>query len=292
VGGYLGAVWLCEHHPELVRCDYLLNEGAGTVMPYDGGRLYGVCCAEKGVFRFALTTRGTAGHASMPNIGDNALLKLAPLVARLGDAPPAYDVTEAPGALLRALDLLGDDGDTGAALEALRAKDPGLAAFVQPMLSVTFAPTRIAGSEKINVIPAAARLEVDCRVPPGLGRDVAGARAEAALGGPGDYELEWIEEVVGNGSPVDTPLMDAITSFIGEEDPGARVVPTMLPAYTDSRIFREAFPDCVAYGFFAQREMTLYEAWPLVHGADERIHAADVGFAARGYAHVARALLG
>jgi acetylornithine deacetylase/succinyl-diaminopimelate desuccinylase-like protein len=86
--------------------------------------------------------------------------------------------------------------------------------------------------------------------------------------------------------------MDAIRSFIGAEDPEARVVPTMLPAYTDSRIFRQAFPDCVAYGFFAQREMTLYEAWPLVHGADERIHAADVGFAARGYAHVARELLG
>ena len=46
-------------------------------MPYDGRRLYGVCCAEKGVFRFALRTHGVAGHASMPRMGDNALLKLA-----------------------------------------------------------------------------------------------------------------------------------------------------------------------------------------------------------------------
>ena len=65
VGGELGAIWICEHHPEKVRCDYLLNEGAGAVIPYDGERYYGVCVAEKGVFRFRLTTDGVAGHASI-----------------------------------------------------------------------------------------------------------------------------------------------------------------------------------------------------------------------------------
>ena len=34
--------------PDLARCDYLLNEGAGTVMPYDGRRLYGVCVRREG----------------------------------------------------------------------------------------------------------------------------------------------------------------------------------------------------------------------------------------------------
>jgi hypothetical protein len=34
-----------------VRCDYLLNEGAGPLLPYGDERLYGVCFAEKGVFR-------------------------------------------------------------------------------------------------------------------------------------------------------------------------------------------------------------------------------------------------
>ncbi len=39
----------------------------------------------------------------------------------------------------------------------------------EPMLGVTFTPTRITASEKINVIPSRAELKVDCRVPPGLG---------------------------------------------------------------------------------------------------------------------------
>src|SRR5205085_2914739 len=47
-GGGLGAQWLTSTHPDLVRCDMLLNEGAGHSFQYDGRRVYGVCCGEKG----------------------------------------------------------------------------------------------------------------------------------------------------------------------------------------------------------------------------------------------------
>jgi acetylornithine deacetylase/succinyl-diaminopimelate desuccinylase-like protein len=289
-GGSEGAVWLCENHPGKVRCDYVLNEGAGTVIPYDDTPVYGVCVAEKGVFRFTLTTRGAAGHASMPGVGDNALLKMAPLLAALSENRAGLDVTDAPRALLAALDLDGD-GDAEAALGRLRERDPRLAVFVEPMLSVTLAPTVISASEKINVLPAAARLQVDCRVPPGHGEETAIRRVREVLGDDG-YEIEWHEQVVGNGSPVASPLMDAIRGWVGREAPGARVVPTMLPAFTDSRTFRAAFPDVVAYGFFPQRRKNLYEAWPLMHGKDERIDVRDVGFAASCYRDVTKELLG
>src|ERR687888_421652 len=107
-GGTEGAVWLCSEHPDKVRCDYVINEGAGTVMPFDGVPVYGVCVAEKGVFRFTITTRGAAGHASMPGVGDNALLKMAPLLQAMAERRPGLDVTDAPRELLRALELDGD----------------------------------------------------------------------------------------------------------------------------------------------------------------------------------------
>jgi acetylornithine deacetylase/succinyl-diaminopimelate desuccinylase-like protein len=282
-GGQEGAIWLTEHHPDAVRCDYLLNEGAGSLIPHGDERLYGVCTAEKGVFRFTLTARGAAGHASMPNVGDNALPKLAPALAALGAGRPQPDITDAPRALLAALEL--------ADLDALRAANPGLAAFADPMTSVTFAPTIISAGEKINVLPSAAELKVDCRVPPGHGRDTAHRRLTEVLGDLNGLELTWDEEVVGNGSPVASPLMDAIERWVTAEDPGARVVPVMLPAYTDSRAFRDAFPECVAYGFFPQRDKNLFEMWPLVHGKDERITAADVGWAAGAYRAIAQELL-
>jgi acetylornithine deacetylase/succinyl-diaminopimelate desuccinylase-like protein len=289
-GGTEGAVWLCEEHPDKVRCDYVINEGGGTVIQFDGRPVYGVCVAEKGVFRFTVTTRGAAGHASMPGVGDNALLKMAPLLQAMAERRPGLDVTDAPRSLLRALDLEGD-GDAAASLSTLRERDPGLAGFVEPMFAVTMAPTIISASEKINVLPSVARLQVDCRVPPGHGEETALRRIREVLGEDG-YELEFHEKVVGNGSRLDSPLMDALVGWVGRVDPEARVVPTMLPAFTDSRTFRDAFPDVVAYGFFPQRQKSLYEAWPLMHGKDERIDVRDVGFAASCYRDVCKELLG
>jgi acetylornithine deacetylase/succinyl-diaminopimelate desuccinylase-like protein len=290
VGGELGAIWICDTHPDKVRCDYVLNEGAGAVFPYDGSRYYGVCVAEKGVFRFRLTTDGVAGHASIPKIGDNALLKMAPLLARMGDRQPGFDLTDGPRALLEGLGL-EPNGDPAAALERLRARDADLALLVEPLLGVTLSPTRISASEKINVIPASAELRVDCRIPPGLGEEHALARIREVIGDDG-YRLEFTERVPGNESPVGSQLMDAIQRWIGEHDPGARVVPTILPGFTDSRTFRDAFPDCVAYGFFPQRHMSLHETSPLIHAADERIDVRDLGFATTFFRDVCKDMLG
>src|SRR5450755_4904758 len=130
-GGELGAQWLTRNHPGKVRCDMLLNEGGGEVFEYRGRRRYGVCCAEKGIFRFNVTALGTAGHASLPRTGDNALLKLGPVLARLADQPDSFEVTEAPAALLRGL---GENPeDPGAALEQIGAADPRLRTLVEPM---------------------------------------------------------------------------------------------------------------------------------------------------------------
>ena len=280
-GGTLGAKWLTEERPELARCDYLLNEGAGAVMPLGGARIYGVCCAEKGTFRLAVRARGSAGHASVPGIADNALLKLVPAVEALGTRRPAPDPTEEPCALLAAL---GEDpDDPEGAVARLQETDPLFATLLDATLRVTLAPTMISASEKINVIPAHAELRVDCRVPAGMGAEATMRRVREVLGDDDSYEVEFIEQVIGNRSPIESPLMDAIRAWLGEHDDGARAVPTVLPAFTDSRWFRDAFPDCVAYGFFPQRHQTLIETWPLIHGADERIDVRDVGFAASFY---------
>ena len=248
-GGELGARWLCETHPEKVRCDMLLNEGGGPHFERDGQRYYPVCCAEKGVFRFTVTTTGAAAHASMPQLGDNALLKLAPVLARFA------------------------------------AQEP------EP-LGVTFAPTMASASEKINVIPSRAQLRVDCRVPPGLGEREARTAIEQVLGGIDELQIDFTEQIAGNGSPPDSPLMDALAGWVAEHDPGGRTEPTVFPGFTDSRHFRAAFPDCIAYGFFPQRHQSLLETQALMHAPDERIDVRDLALAAELYRDLALRLLG
>ena len=290
-GGYEGAQYVCSEHPDLVRCDFLLNEGGGAVMPYDGRRVFGVCVAEKGVFRFRVHTDGIAGHASIPRIGDNALLKMAPVLEAMRDRQPGHDLTDAPRALLEGLGVGPVEGDTEGALERLREKDPVLAVLVEPMLGVTLCPTKISASEKVNVIPSEAILGVDCRVPPGLGRDVAERRIAEVLG-TGGHRIEFAEQVMGNGSPVESELMDAIRDWVAGEEPDALTLPTILPGFTDSRTWRDAFPECVAYGFFPQRHQTLFDTAPLIHSADERIDVRDLDLATSFFTDVTRRILG
>jgi len=269
----------------------LLNEGGGDVFEWGGDRRYGVCCAEKGKFRFKLIARGVAGHASLPRTGDNALLKLAPVLQRIAHAKPAFDITEAPAALLSGLGA--DPTDPAQALEKIAAVEPKLLTIFEPMLGVTLVPTMAHASDKINVIPSRAYLKIDCRVPPGLGEDVARLRITSVLGDEADHlEIEFTEMVTGTASPIHSPLMDAIDRWVKANDEGAETVPVILPGSSDSRWFREEFPECVAYGFFPQRHMTLLETAPLVHSANERIDVRDLGFAASCYSDLARDLLG
>ena len=289
-GSACGARWLVEEHPERVRCDLLINEGGGNIFELEGRRHYGICCAEKGVFRFSLTTEGVAGHASIPRMGDNALLKMAPLLQRLGERQPPLDLGDEPRVLLRMVGDGAEDVDVDAAMGRLRELDPLLALLVEPTLGVSVTPTRIRASDKINVIPSRAELEVDCRVPPGMGEAEARARIEELLGTDG-YRLEFLEMVTGNRSPMESPLMDEIRGWLDEAAPDARLIPLMLPGFTDSRWFREAFPDCVAYGFFPHLHMSLHDTAPLIHGADERIDVRDLAFAARFFHDLPRRLL-
>jgi acetylornithine deacetylase/succinyl-diaminopimelate desuccinylase-like protein len=290
-GGDVGARWLTEQHPDLVRCDYLLNEGAGAALEAAGIRRYGVCCGEKGIFRFKLTAHGVAGHASLPRTGDNALLKLAPVLAALGGPQPSYAMTEAPTELIRSLG--GDPSDPAAWLAAVATISDRLPIMIEPMFGVTLTPTMIHASDKINVIPSRAYIKVDCRVPPGLGADVATAALNEVLGPlADDLEVEFTEQTYGYASPSSSPLMDALKKWVMDTDPGADTLPVLLPGFSDSSWFRRAFPELIAYGFFPQRYQPLAETAALVHNANERIDVRDLELATGCYAEMAVALLG
>src|SRR3989449_1525537 len=66
IGAGVGAGWMAERHPELVReAEFLLNEG-GTIRADEAGHVeyVGVGTTEKSPFWLELTARGTAGHGS------------------------------------------------------------------------------------------------------------------------------------------------------------------------------------------------------------------------------------
>jgi acetylornithine deacetylase/succinyl-diaminopimelate desuccinylase-like protein len=289
MGAHAGAKWLCEEQPEKVRCDYVINEGAGLAIEFDGRRFYTLALGEKGVFRFNLRTHGVAGHASIPGVGDNALLKLAPLLESLREQPP-HEAT--PDTELFLERLLGEaPQDLDKALDQIRDTDPLLATLLaEPMLGITLTPTKAHASDKDNVVPSHAEVLVDCRVPPGIGEEVVRERVSAVLG-EGEYEIEFVETVVGNRSDYVGPLADAIEAWVAEIEPGAEPLPLVMPGFSDSHWFRKAFGATV-FGFCPQRAMSLAEAVPLVHGADERVAVADVELMASFFYDLPKRILG
>jgi acetylornithine deacetylase/succinyl-diaminopimelate desuccinylase-like protein len=267
-----GLEWLCKAHPEAVRCDYAVNEGAGDRVELGGRVLYLCASAEKRSAPFVLHVHGRSGHASMPAIADNALVRASRLIARLGEfAPEPRLLPETEGFLAAIADRVPAPAD---ALAVARGIDPVAAELVEPLLGLTVSPTMIAASEKRNVIPGRCEVTVDCRLLPGQTE----AEAESVLRewlGVDSYELEWRDAQGGTRSELRTPLWSAIERFVAQLEPGARLAPICVAGFTDSHWLREAF-GTVAYGFFPMRKMSAEVAARLIHSADERIPVEDV----------------
>ena len=274
VGGHdgYGLRWLVQAHPDAVRCDYAINEGAGSKLVIGDTPYYGCATAEKMSAPFTLRVRGRSGHASMPGIADNALVKAARYIDVLGSYVPEPTLIPEARRLLET--VLGEAPPADEAVARAYALHPLLAAVVQPLVAFTLSPTMIEASRQRNVVPGLCEVTVDCRLLPEQTPADAEPLIRAALG-EGDYDLEWDHAVGGTRSPLDTPLWDALVEFTAEIEHGARLAPIACPGFTDSHYLREAF-GTIAYGFFPTRTMDAETETKLVHSANERAAVDDL----------------
>jgi acetylornithine deacetylase/succinyl-diaminopimelate desuccinylase-like protein len=221
---------------------------------------------------FRLRVHGRAGHASVPGIADNALVKAAPLIERLAAYRPEFRLGPETDAMIQA--VAGQRLEAAEALQLAREADGAVAELLEPLLSLTLSPTIVSASERRNVIPHLCEVIVDCRLLPGQTQ----AEVEPVLRdvlGEGDYDFEWIEGRGGTRSPLGGPLWEAIESFVARVEPEATLLPVSVAGFTDSHWLRESF-GTVAYGFFPSRAMDPQLAARLIHSADERIAVDDL----------------
>jgi acetylornithine deacetylase/succinyl-diaminopimelate desuccinylase-like protein len=273
VGTEYGLNWLCQEHPDAVRVDYAINEGGGERVDFGGRAFYLCAAAEKMTSPVRVTVHGRSGHASMPGIADNALVKAAPLIERLAAYEPEPVIGPEVAGFLDA--VLGERPAAEDVLARLGELDALAAETIAPLLSLTLSPTMIEASERRNVIPGTCELVVDRRLLPGQTPEEVEPLMRSILGNGVDYELQTLERFGGTRSPLGTPLWAAIEAWVAETDPGAAVAPLCCAGFTDSHWLREAF-GTVAYGFFPMRTMSAELAARLIHSADERTHVDDL----------------
>jgi acetylornithine deacetylase/succinyl-diaminopimelate desuccinylase-like protein len=298
-GSAHGARWVAEHHPDAIRCDYVLTESGGLHGGVGSDHTIGLTVGEKGVAWRRLRISGVPGHGSMPFRKDNALVTAAAVVQRISEySPPArfhelwrervdtLDVSPEVRAMMldeRALDEL-----------LVSMPDAGTASFLHSCVHTTFSANVLDGGPemKTNVIPDSVELQIDIRTLPGETPDEVQAHLDAALGDLADkVQVEAIMNDMSSMSRVDTPLWDSVQRAVNRPFPGARLSPTLSVGFTDARVFRDL--GAVAYGAaLMSPELHAAEFGKRFHGHDERVDLESLRLTTHFWLDVVRDLLG
>ena len=289
-GEFCGVQWLCEHRPDALHADFCINEGMGGLwLPVDGRKVFLLAVGEKAFAQFLIRTRGRGGHGSVPEKEHSAVIDLARAVTALGLADPPAIVSDTTAGFIDVLvpdpglrTRLKDPQTARAAGAELRRLDPVVAGLVEPLLGATFTPTVLAAGKAVNVIPTRAEACIDCRILPEMEADDVRGYVAGLLDPLGiEWEFEWVDVTTPNASPAPTALSESIERVLRRDVPDAVLAPMSSGSFTDSRWVREAFPDCVAYGF-APYVAESFHAMDggRDHEPDERIMIEDVTYQA------------
>lgn len=270
-GSELGARFLVERHPELVRAGYVLNETGGFTLFMGERRFYPIQVAEKGFVTVKMTVTAAPGHGSMPR-SDTAIAWLADLITRITRTPMRRRLTP----LMR---------DTLAELGIPSDKAPPI---LRPMMANTVTPTILRAGYKDNVIPGEASVILDGRTLPGE-NEHSFLRELRDIVGP-EPALEVLKAAPPAEASADTPLFRLIKTRTEAADPGARAIAWMLPGATDSKFYAQLGATC--YGFAPVKLDPKMPFGALYHGNDERMPIDGFLWGLRLYSEVVLTFLG
>jgi acetylornithine deacetylase/succinyl-diaminopimelate desuccinylase-like protein len=268
-GGFKGAGWLVDNHPELVRAEVALGEVGGFTLHLGGQQFYPIQVTEKVGCQVRLKITGPSGHGSQP-IRTGAMAKTARVLEALTSRRLPLHLTpvaerfvrtlaEAEPALLGLLDpvrgdgVLAELGDAGRMYEAI--------------LHNTASPTVIQGGGKTNVIPGTVEITLDGRLLPRQKAEEFLDELRQLIGD--DAEIESVRHTPSLTEAPADGYYHELEEILREIEPHARAVPTVLTGVTDARHFARLGTVC--YGFAPVRLGPETAFWTLFHSADERI---------------------
>ena len=280
VCGRYGVAWLLNYHPDLIRAEYVWDEG-GLALQLDrqpSHNLYGIAIAEKMALTVKVVARGTPGHAALPqpNNPQDRLLRALWRV-RHWQRPPRLTPT-----VVALLKTLAFHQPFPRSFLFARADRPSIWPFLQPLLENDpfFAPlvrdtvnlTMLRGGESANVISAQAEAKLDIRLLPGEDPTAVLADLRSLIA---DSQVTVEAEDLPSPhlpTPIQTEFYTALSETLHDLAPAGLITPYLTPGATDSRFFRQA--GMKAYGFMPM----LLDNHELnrIHGIDERVSTANL----------------
>ncbi len=290
-GGLSGALYLLRNYAAKIFAPYVLNEGGGLAIPTQNRNVFTVQTAEKGLLWFKVKAKGTPGHGSMPNMADNAIMRMNKVIEKVGNYRSQVllvstvkrfivemaredAVLQKPFSRLIANPELSDQ-----ILDELAKVSQQLAEEIRPRLRMTITPTIVHGGVKENVVPSECETVFDCRILPGQNSAQAIDLIKALLEEVDSEKLvfESLQVQEPSESKAETRLYDAIAAVLREFEPNCGITPTLMTGGTDSRFFRKIGSVC--YGFQPMyAEVASGKVVKREHGVDERISIKNLVF--------------
>jgi acetylornithine deacetylase/succinyl-diaminopimelate desuccinylase-like protein len=283
--GSTGAITFADRHADLLRdVEYLFTEGGSNSVSHDSLHYYGIGVSEKRTFWQKLTVQGTPSHGSRPTKA-NPVPRLVAALDRLAKYETPLHVTPGVNRYFRDISrqYAGEQrawlADVAKALDTRRARDWILSdLYWNAILRNTISLTGLTGSNKTNVIPAEASAEVDIRLLPDADPDSVLATLKAVVADTSVHFSPLIVPKTPFESPTNTDFFRAVERVAHERDPGAFVTSTMLTGATDRPMYRKL--GIIVYGVDPFRTEDTDEQKG-VHGNDERLSVASLGFGIR-----------
>lgn len=268
-----GAEWLAKNKPELVRAEFVLNEGGGGRLDVNGTKqALAVQVGEKAAQNFTFAATNPGGHSSAPT-PDNAIYELADAIKAVQGYEFPIKFTDTTRAFFTATSqalpapvgpaikrLLANPADKEA--DALVSRDKTL----HSTLRTTCVATLVNAGHAENALPQRATANVNCRIFPGETVDQTLAKLQELAGAKVKVTANQPVRPVAVPPPLDPKIMGPITTLAAKHFPKVPVVPMMSTGATDGVFFGTLkMPVYGVPGIFLEPDLNG------IHGLNERI---------------------
>ncbi|MEC3910899.1 M20/M25/M40 family metallo-hydrolase [Sphingobium sp. CR2-8] len=270
----------------------VLNGDSGGGLLNDEGEpvLYQVQAGEKTYADFEIGFTDPGGHSSAPTPG-NPIYRLAKAI----DAIAAYQFPPMRNDLTKASLLLSGDrigGEVGQAMRHYAETGDGAAAallssrpeFVGQVRTTCVATMAQAG-HALNALPQSAKVQVNCRIFPGVAIDDVKAELTRIVADPDATVTTLGDPLASDASPLRADVMKAVRDAVTARAPGIAVMPGMSAGATDSVYFR-----ALGVPSYGVSSLFMKAGDGFAHGLDERVPVAGIAQSLEQWDRVVRAL--
>lgn len=274
-----GAGWLAKNARAAIDADFALTEGVDGVLDAQGHKIaLEILAAEKTSQNFVFEATNAGGHSSRP-VADNAIYHLVRAVDKVSHYEFPVQMDDANRAFFTGMSRVVS-GEAGAAMLAV-VKNPENSAAVavldkdadwHAMLRTTCVATMLSAGHATNALPQRARANINCRIFPGVSREVILTQLEKIV--DDTSVVVTIPEVrgpVANPSPLTPQILKPIEQLAHEMWPGVPLIPTLEPGASDAQFLNPAgIPTYGITGIFVDPD------GGHIHGLNERVRVQSV----------------